>query len=162
MHKPLRIIASVVLLIIIVLIESSILPLFPVWGSSPYLLLSALVALGFQRFNKPALWGAFLGGVLVDLFGSGIFGVSSLFFLVVVSLAVFIRRYASSLIWVVLPFIFAVSLLYRLVFTSFRFDYKLLFAGILSVGLMLIIYSLSRWVGEMLFGGEELQLSFKV
>lgn len=154
-----RLLAALILLTM-VLLEASLLPLFPFKGVSPLLTLPVIIALAFQGKETPALWGAFLGGILVDLFSISHFGLSPLCFLVFALGALSVRRFSSSLFFVVLPSTFLSAALYRFLIIG-RLDSSLIFVGVLGLGTMLVVYFVVQRLGAMLFGEEELQLDFR-
>lgn len=71
-------------MIILLVIQTAILPRLPIWGVVPQLMLVAAVAWGLlEGLEEGALWG-FVAGLLTDMFSIAPLGTSALAFMVTV------------------------------------------------------------------------------
>lgn len=79
-------------MVILLVIQTSVLPRLPVWGVVPQLMLLAAVAWGLlEGLEEGALWG-FLAGFFTDLFSVAPLGTSALAFMVAVLAAALLYR----------------------------------------------------------------------
>lgn len=79
-------------MIVLLIIQTSVLPRLPVWGVVPQLMLLAAVAWGLlEGLEEGALWG-FMAGLLTDMFSLAPLGTSALAFMVAVLVAALLYR----------------------------------------------------------------------
>lgn len=144
---------------VVVLLETSVFPFFPIFGSYPHLLLVVLLALQFLGFPEESYYGAFFGGLLFDVLDSTIFGLSSLTLLLLSGAAGLARRFAQSSFPVLLLSTFLASVLLR-VAEAFPVSgvASFLSGGLLDAGLMLVFYPTLRYLLENVFGRRELKV----
>lgn len=146
-------------LVLIVLFESSVLPFFSVFGVQPSFLLVILLALQFLGLSQESYYGAFFGGVLLDLLGGGPFGFSGLILLLLSGAAGLVRRFAEGSPPVLLLITFVASVAFRVtrVFPILN-PTVLCKGGLLDVGVMMAVYPMLRYVLKSVFGKRELQV----
>ncbi len=79
-------------MVILLVIQTSVLPRLPMWGVVPQLMLLAAVAWGLlEGLEEGALWG-FIAGILMDMFSLAPLGTSALAFMVAVTVAALLYR----------------------------------------------------------------------
>ncbi|MCL4867681.1 MAG: rod shape-determining protein MreD [Anaerolineae bacterium] len=79
-------------MVILLIIQTSVLPRFPLWGVVPQLMLLAAVAWGLlEGLEEGALWG-FVAGILSDLFSITPVGLSALAFMSAVIVVALLYR----------------------------------------------------------------------
>ncbi|WP_420640839.1 rod shape-determining protein MreD [Candidatus Leptofilum sp.] len=103
---PVSIYLAIPLMIVLGLVETAVLPHFPLFGSTPQL--SFLVALSWGLLfgiEEGAVW-AFFAGIFTDLFSITPMGVSSLAFMMGIT-AVLWLKYALPTSRILLPLLFA-------------------------------------------------------
>lgn len=146
-------------LILITLFEISVLPFFPVFGAQPNLLLVILLALQFLGLAQESYYGAFFGGILLDLLNSTTFGFSGLLLLLLTGTVGLARRVAASSPLILLLVTFIASLSFRVARVFPILDLAIfLRGGVLDVGLMLLVYPVLRYLLKSVFGKRELQV----
>lgn len=72
------VLTNVILLVVAVVLQLRLLPLFSIKGIIPDLILILVVMITFQRGRMWGIIGGFLAGFVFDLWGTGILGLSSL------------------------------------------------------------------------------------
>ncbi len=146
-------------LVLVVLFETSVLPFFPILGAQSNLLLVILLALQFLGSPKESYYGAFFGGILLDLLNSTTFGFSSLFLLLLTGAVGLARRAAASPLLILLLITFIASLFFRVarVFPTFS-PAIFLKGGLVDVGVMVVVYPTLRYVLKGLFARREIQV----
>lgn len=77
---------------LLAIIQTVILPRFPIAGVAPQLLFLVALAWGLLRGLQEGLIWAFIAGIWIDLFSIAPIGVSSLAFMVAVGVAVLVQR----------------------------------------------------------------------
>lgn len=146
-------------LTLIVLFEASVLPFFPVFNTQPSLLLVFLLSLQFLGFAQESFYGAFFGGILLDLLNSTTLGLSSLFLLLLVGAVGLARRVAASSPLILLLMTFVGSVVFRITQAFPTFNPAMLCkGGVLDVGMMLLVYPMLRYVLGSVFRRRELQV----
>ncbi len=146
-------------LALLALFEASILPFFPIFGVQLNLLLVSILAVQFLGFFEEANYGAFLGGVLLDLLTGGLFGLSSLTLLLLNGLAALVQRFVAGSFPVLLILTFALSVVFRAVLVVPVFNLSALCKGaFLDVVVMVVVYPLLRYVLKTVFGKRELRV----
>jgi rod shape-determining protein MreD len=146
-------------LIIIVLLEVSVLPFLTVGGVQFSPLLLVLLSLQFLGLSNHSYYGAFLGGILLDLFTGRSLGSSSCGLLFISGAVGLFRRRAEGSLPALLLVTFLASLFFRLI-EAFPVFVSLMVVrgGLLDVGLMLLIYPCSRYFLRNVFGRREIQI----
>jgi len=146
-------------LLLVALGETSVLPFFPIFGTHPSLLLVLLLALQFLGFGQESYYGAFFGGLFLDLLWGSPLGLGSLILLLLMRGVSLARRFAGSSPLVVLLITFLTAIVFRAV-RVFPLFYLPLFlrGGLLDVGVMLFIYPVLRYFLKTVFGKRELQV----
>ncbi|GJM40981.1 MAG: hypothetical protein DHS20C20_12630 [Ardenticatenaceae bacterium] len=118
---PVSIYLAIPLMIVLGVVETAVLPHFPIFGSSPQLTLLVALAWGFLfGIEEGAVW-AFFAGIFTDLFSITPMGVSSLAFMVGVTAVLWLQqalptsRIFLSLLFTalatIISFVFALALL---------------------------------------------------
>lgn len=147
------------ILILIVLFETSVLPFFPLFGTQPHLLLVTLLVLQFLGLTQECYYGAFFGGLLFDLFTGAPLGFGSLSLLLLSGAVGLVRRFAESSILLLLLITFVVSIVFRAVQAFSTFNLTIfLKGGLVDAGLMLLLYPSSKYLLKSVFGKKELQI----
>jgi rod shape-determining protein MreD len=83
---------AIPLMALLSILQSAVLPHFPIIGLTPQLLFLVALAWGMQRgFNEGIVW-AFIAGFFSDLFSLAPLGVSSLIFVVVTALTLLLQQ----------------------------------------------------------------------
>lgn len=150
---------GVLLLILIVLFETSVLPFFPVFGTQPNLLLVILLALQFLGFSQESYYAAFFGGILSDLLAGNLFGLGSLTLLLLSGAVGLVRRFASASPLILLLITAATSVAFRIVRVLPFFNLTVfLKGGLLDAGLMLLIYPTLQHLLKSVLGRRELKV----
>ena len=146
-------------LILIVLLETSVLPIFPLFGAQLGLLLVILLALQFLGLTRGSYYGAFFGGILFDLLTGGLFSLSALVLLLLSAVAGLVRRFVSGTLPVLLVTTFIASVFFRLVqsFPTVNLP-TLCKGGFVDVGLMLFTYPTLKYLLKSVFGRRELKV----
>jgi len=80
------------LMVILVVLQSALLPRFPVFGVVPQLMFVATIAWALLRGLREGLVWAFIAGLFYDLFSAGPLGISSLSLMAAVAIAIYIQR----------------------------------------------------------------------
>ncbi len=146
-------------LILVVLFEVSVLAVFPVFGVQCDLLLVIILALRFLNLTPESYYGAFVGGILLDLLGSGHFGLSSLVLLLLSGAVGLVRRFASASLPILLLLTFMASVIFRSAYTFPTLDPAILGkGGLVDVGVMVLVYPLLRYLLKSVFARRELQI----
>jgi len=146
-------------LVIIALFETSVLPFFPIFGTQTSLLLIVLLALSLLGFLSESYYGAFFGGILLDLLGGTPLGFSSLILVLLMGGVSLIRRFAEGSFLVLLLMTFLTSVIFRVVFSLPTFHpSSLLKGGFLDVGMMIVLYPTLRYLFKNVFGRKELKV----
>jgi rod shape-determining protein MreD len=83
---------AVPVMAVLAVIQSSVLPRFPIIGAVPQLMFLIALAWGAQRGLEEGLIWAFIAGLFVDLFSLAPLGISSLAFMAGVAAPVLIQR----------------------------------------------------------------------
>ncbi|WP_420628969.1 rod shape-determining protein MreD [Candidatus Leptofilum sp.] len=97
---------AIPLMILLSVVETAVLPHFPIFGNTPQLALLVALAWGLLfGIEEGAVW-AFFAGIFTDLFSITPMGVSSLAFMVGVT-AVLLLQYALPTSRILLPLLFA-------------------------------------------------------
>ncbi len=149
----------ILLLAIIVLLETSVLPFFPIFGNQPSLLLISLLALQFLGLARESYYGAFFGGILFDLLSSTIFGLSSLILLLLSGAVGLARRFAGNSPLILLLITFTASISFRVAQVFPTLNVVSFFrGGLLDTGLMIILYPTLRYLLKSVFGRRELKV----
>lgn len=146
-------------LILIALFETSVLPFFPIFGTSLNFLLIILLALEFLGLTRESYYGAFFGGILLDLLTGSPFGLSSLVLLLLTGAVGLAQRVAEGSPLALLLITFAVSTIFRFVqiFPTLNVA-TLLKGGLLDTMLMLVLYPSLRYLLKSVFGRKELEI----
>jgi len=144
-------------LILVVLLETSVLPFFPLFSTQPSLLLIILLTLQFLRFSQDSYYGAFFGGALLDLLTGRPLGFSSLTLLLLSGAAGRVQRFAEGSLPILLLLTFIASMLFRIVQVFPTFNMVALFkGGVLDAVLMFVIYPMLRYLLRSVFAKKEL------
>lgn len=150
-----------VVLILLILLQTTVVSLLPL---PPNLLLVLSLALFFSGFERKAAWAAFFGGVALDLFSFAPLGFNSFLLLLALLLLFLLHRlYPASLLGMVLV-VFAVSFLYNLrgALLGSSFLLKLVFLGsLLDTLAFALTYRLIGSLAKGFFGERSYQLSFR-
>lgn len=139
-------------LVSLVLFEAAVLPQFN-------LLLVSILAVQFLGFFEEANYGAFLGGLLLDLLTGRFFGLSSLVLLLLNGLAGLVRRFVAGSFPVLLLLTFVLSMVFRAVQVVPVFNLPALCKGaFLDLVVMMVIYPTLRYLEKSVFGRRELTI----
>ncbi len=95
------------LMIVLTIVQSTLLPQFPILGATPQLWLIATIAWALLRGWQEGIIWAFVAGILVDLFSAAPLGVTSLALMAAVGVVVFLQNHLP-LYRVVIPVILTV------------------------------------------------------
>lgn len=82
---------GIAVMIVLAVIQTSVLPHFPIAGISPQLLFLVALAWGLLRGLEEGLVWAFIAGICVDLFSTAPLGLSALAFMVAVAVGVLLQ-----------------------------------------------------------------------
>ena len=80
------------LMVVLVILQSAVLPNFTILGVIPQLMFVATIAWALLRGLREGLVWAFVAGLLADLFSAGPLGVTSLALMAAVAITVFVQR----------------------------------------------------------------------
>ena len=139
-------------LMLFALFEAAVLPQLSI-------LLVILLAVQFLGFFEGANYGAFFGGILLDLLTGGRFGLSSLILLLLSGLTGLARRFVAGSLPVLLLLTFVLSMVFRAVQVVPVFNLTALCKGaFLDVLAMVIIYPTLRYLEKSIFGKRELKV----
>lgn len=139
-------------LVSLVLFEAAVFPQFN-------LLLVSILAVQFLGFFEEANYGAFLGGLLLDLLTGRFFGLSSLVLLLLNGLAGLVRRFVAGSFPVLLLLTFVLSMVFRAVQVVPVFNLPALCKGaFLDLVVMMVIYPTLRYLEKSVFGRRELTI----
>ncbi|MFW6143837.1 MAG: hypothetical protein ACOC4Z_02905 [Patescibacteria group bacterium] len=148
---------------IIVLLQVGVLPAFFGLSSVPNILLALIVSLLFHSHLREALWLSFLGGFLIDFFGTHLFGISALFFVALSILFFRIFRLLGRSLFVFVSFSYVGCFLFRLLLSLPLNELNPLFWGA-CLDTILVLFSsfLVVPVWENVYQQEEEQLNLKL
>lgn len=83
---------AIPLMAVLSILQSAVLPRFPILGLTPQLLFLVALAWGLHRgLNEGLVWG-FIAGFFTDLFSLTPMGISSLVFMLAIAVAVMLRQ----------------------------------------------------------------------
>ncbi len=134
------------------LFEAAVLPQLSI-------LLVILLAAQFLGFSEGANYGAFFGGILLDLLTGGRFGLSSLILLLLSGLTGLVQRFVAGSLPVSLILTFVLSIVFRAVQAVPVFNLTALCRGaFLDVLAMVLIYPTLRYLEKSIFGRRELKV----
>lgn len=152
-----RYILGFLFLVLVGLFETSVLPFFPILGTQPHLLLTLLLTLQFLGLVRESYYGAFFGGLLLDLLAGGVLGFSSLVLLLLSGVVGLARRFAEGSIWLLLLLTLVISFIFRAL-QSFPVFVPALFlkGGLLDAGLLLFLYPSGKYFLKSVLGKKEL------
>lgn len=146
-------------LVIIVLFETSVLPFFTVFGIQFSPLLVILLSLQFLGLTDYGYYGAFFGGILLDLFGGQPLGFSGLGLLLISGAVGRLHRLAEGSLPSRLLVTFLASAVFRLVQALPALEPAVVCrGGLLDMGLMVFIYPCSRYLLRNVFSRREIQV----
>ncbi len=146
-------------LVLIVLLETSVLPFFPIFGVQGNLLLVIVLALRFLNLNPESYYSAFVGGILLDLLGGWPLGLSSSLLLLLSGTVGLVRRFASASPLVLLLLTFGAAVIFRLTQAFPLLNPAVLGkGGLVDVGVMAVVYPVLKYVLKSLFARRELQI----
>ncbi|HUS95049.1 MAG TPA: rod shape-determining protein MreD [Patescibacteria group bacterium] len=95
------------LMIVLTIVQSTLLPQFPILGATPQLWLIATIAWALLRGWQEGIIWAFVAGIFVDLFSAAPLGVTSLALMAAVGVVVFLQHHLPEY-RVVIPVILTV------------------------------------------------------
>ena len=81
------------LMIVLTIVQSTLLPQFPILGATPQLWLIATIAWALLRGWQEGIIWAFVAGIFVDLFSAAPLGVTSLALMAAVGVVVFLQHH---------------------------------------------------------------------
>lgn len=146
-------------LVLVVLFETSVLPFFSILGTQSNLLLAILLTLQFLGLAKESYYGAFFGGLLLDLLTNATFGFSSLVLLVLTGAAGLMRRFAEDSIWLLFLLTLVVSFIFRSIQAFPVFVPTLVLkGGLLDAALLFLFYPACKYLLKSVFGKKELMV----
>lgn len=125
----------------------------------PSPLLVILLALQFLGLAKESYYGAFFGGILLDLLTGRPFGLGSLTLLLLNGAASLARRFVAGSFPILLILTFALSVVFRAVQVVPIFNLPALCKGaFLDVVAMVAVYPALRYLEKSVFGRRELKV----
>lgn len=131
------------LILLTVLTEAAFLP--PL-GTNINLLLVILLGLLFLKMTNEAYFGAFFGGLLLDLLATGIFGFSSLALLLIVGAVGYLRKILPESFWFWPPLTFLAAAVFR------RGDFKAAAGELVA---MIVLFPVLKWTLPQMLAGKE-------
>lgn len=157
MGDSVKYIFGLLFLVLIVLLETSVLPFFPILGTQPSILLTTLLTFQFLGLERESYYGAFFGGFLFDLFAGGFLGFSSLILLLLSGAVGLARRSAEGPVWFLLWLTLIVSFIFRAI-QAFPVFAPALFlkGGLLDAALLLLFYPGCAYFLKSVLGKKEL------
>lgn len=146
-------------LVFIVLLETAVLPFFTVFGVQFSPLLVILLSLQFLGLSDYGYYGAFVGGLLLDLFGGRPLGFSGLVLLLISGAVGRLHRLAEGPLLGRLLVTFLASAVFRVVQALPTFAPAVVCrGGLLDMGLMVVIYPCSKYLLRSVFGRREIEV----
>ena len=147
------------ILTMIVLLETSVLSFFPIFGIQLSPLLVVILSLNFLGLGVDGYYAAFFGGLLLDLLADQPLGFSSCALVLISGAVGFLGRRAEGSLPTRLLITFGAAVIFRLV-QSFPVIEPALIAkgGLGDGGLMLLVYPCGRYFWRNFFARREIEV----